>query len=63
MMMTRFIIPAAILTILSSVITADGPCRFQIDRGVIDLTSLGRQGGQPAFPDKIPPTGGSNYST
>ncbi|CAF3746251.1 unnamed protein product [Rotaria sordida] len=47
--------------VLSSLITADDPCRYEHPtKGVIDLTSLGRTDGKPAYPDKIPSTG-SNY--
>jgi len=51
-----------ILTVLSSLIIADDPCRYEYPgKGIIDLTTLGRGDGIAAFPDKIPPTG-SNYS-
>ncbi|CAF3782498.1 unnamed protein product [Rotaria sordida] len=47
-------------TLLSSLIIADDPCRYQHPtKGVIDLTSLGRTDGQPAYPDKLPSTGSS----
>ena len=39
---------------------ADDPCRFEGPKGIIDLTSLGRIDGKPAFFDLIPTTG-SNY--
>ena len=61
MMMTLFTIPVLLSTILSSIILADDPCRFQSDRGVIDLTSLGRTDGIATYKDRVPPTG-SNYS-
>lgn len=48
---------------LSSSITADDPCRFKDDsKGVIDLTSVGRTDGKPAYPDILPSTE-SGYST
>ena len=46
---------------LSPSITADDPCRFETDRGVIDLSSLARTDGRAAYPDVLPPIG-SNYS-
>ena len=60
--MTRFMIPVTILLILSSVIIAENSCRFETDRGVIDLTSIGRDAGQAAFTDMMPSVG-SQYST
>ncbi len=51
----------AVFASLSSVIVADDPCRIQFPKGVIDLTSVGRTDGSPAYKDKIPPTG-SSYS-
>ncbi len=56
---TTFIV---ILAIQSLGITADDPCRFETSKGVIDLTSLARDDGQPAYEDIVPPTG-STYST
>jgi hypothetical protein len=51
------------LAIQSLGITADDPCKFtHPEKGTIDLTSLGKTDGTPAYPDKLPPTG-SNYST
>ncbi|CAF0927207.1 unnamed protein product [Rotaria sp. Silwood1] len=50
--------------VLSSLVIADDPCRFEYPaKGVIDLTSLGRTDGKPAYPDKLPLTGsGYKYS-
>jgi hypothetical protein len=39
---------------------ADDPCRLEHAKGVIDLTSLGRSDGSPAFPDVFPSVG-SNF--
>ncbi len=51
-----------ILAVLSSLIIADDPCRYEYPgKGIIDLTTLGRGDGIAAFPDKISPSG-SNYS-
>jgi hypothetical protein len=37
-------------------IFADDPCRFEYPgKGVIDLTSVGRTDGTPAFADRVPP--------
>ncbi|CAF3966120.1 unnamed protein product [Rotaria sordida] len=51
-------------TVLSSLIIADDPCRYQHPtKGGLDLTSLGRTDGKPAYPDKISSTGsGYKYS-
>jgi len=59
-MMSLLPIFTIIFALLSSLIIAD-PCRFQDStKGVIDLSSLARSDGKPAYPDKTPPTG-SNY--
>ncbi|CAF2813703.1 unnamed protein product [Rotaria sp. Silwood2] len=43
--------------VLSSLIIADDPCRYQdTKKGVLDLTSVGRTDGKAAYADKIPPT-------
>jgi hypothetical protein len=54
MMMIRSIIFLVIFTISFSAIFADDPCRFVHPKGVIDLTSLGRTDGKPAYPDQVP---------
>ncbi len=41
--------------ILPSLILGD-PCRYQSDKGIIDLTSVGRMDGIAAYIDRIPPT-------
>ena len=46
----------------SSFIIANDPCKFtDSDKGVIDLTSLGKTDGTAAFPDRV--AEGSSYST
>jgi hypothetical protein len=60
--MIRFTTCIIILAILSPLITADDPCRFESSSGVIDISSLSHKDGKAAFPDLIPQTGGSNYS-
>ncbi|CAF1226457.1 unnamed protein product [Adineta steineri] len=50
--LTIITISSALLT--SSVI-ADDPCRFETTKGIIDLTSVGRTDGKPAYADKTPP--------
>jgi hypothetical protein len=52
-----------ILVIQSLGITADDPCRFETSKGVIDLSSLARDDGQPAYQDRVPSSGSNNYST
>jgi hypothetical protein len=59
--MLRVTIVIIFLAIQSLGITADDPCRFETSKGVIDLTSLARDDGKPAYADKIPQTG-SGYS-
>lgn len=44
-----------IFTAQSAVILADDPCRFHTFKGLIDLTSIGRNDGKAAFEDKLPP--------
>jgi hypothetical protein len=61
MMITRFPIFTVVFALLSSFIIAD-PCRFEHSRGIIDLTTVGRSDGNPAYLDKQPTTG-SNWST
>jgi hypothetical protein len=56
---TTFTVSFAVLALLTN---ADDPCRFQDTKGIIDLTTLGKTDGKPAYPDKAPTTG-SNYST
>ncbi|CAF1383205.1 unnamed protein product [Adineta ricciae] len=46
--------------ILSAGVIADDACRFESSQGVIDLTSLGRNDGKPAYPD-VTPSVASNY--
>ncbi|CAF1391224.1 unnamed protein product [Adineta steineri] len=50
----------SLLIALSTLIVADDPCRFEHSKGIIDLTSLGRTDGKPAYPDQTPSVG-SNY--
>jgi hypothetical protein len=53
--MLRLTICIIIFTILSSLVVADDPCRFEVKgKGVIDITSLGRKDGKAAFPDETP---------
>lgn len=60
--MIRLTTCIVILSIVSTLIVADDPCRFEISgKGVIDISSLGKGDGTPAYPDRIP-SGGSNYS-
>lgn len=54
MMVVQAIILTIIFTISFSAISADDPCRFVHPTGVIDLTSLGRTDGKPAYPDQVP---------
>ncbi|CAM4883261.1 unnamed protein product [Rotaria socialis] len=47
----------------SSVTIADDPCRYQTEKGVIDLSSLARTDDKAKYPDKLPATGsGYKYS-
>lgn len=61
------IIQAVILSIISSVlfssvVFAVDPCRYEIPgKGVIDLSSVGRDDGKPAF-ENLAPLVQSNYS-
>ncbi|CAF1285472.1 unnamed protein product [Adineta steineri] len=41
--------------LLTSSVIADDPCRYETTKGVIDLTSVGRTDGKPAYADKTPP--------
>ncbi|CAF1660449.1 unnamed protein product, partial [Adineta ricciae] len=50
----------SLFVVLSALITAEDPCRFEHTKGTIDLSSLGRIDGKPAYPDEYPPVG-SNY--
>ena len=50
----------SIFAVLTALITAEDPCRFEHTKGTIDLSSLGRIDGKPAYYDEYPPTG-SNY--
>ena len=50
------------ITLLFSAAFAVDPCRFEYPgRGVIDLTTLGRTDGKPAYADRLPTTA-SSYS-
>lgn len=42
-------------------ILAEDPCRYQTSKGLIDLTSVGRNDGTAAYQDQLPATG-SSYS-
>ena len=55
-MTIRITIFTAIFAVLCSSILADDPCRYVTDKGVIDLTSVGRTDGQPAYMNQPPPT-------
>jgi hypothetical protein len=54
-------------TTTTTVLTTTTPsifdsCRFEFpEKGVIDITTLGRTDGQAAFADRVP-SGGTNYS-
>ena len=43
-----------ILALLIQGIIATDPCRFQTSKGVIDLTSVGRNDGTAAYQDQLP---------
>ena len=52
----------AVFALLSSLMAADDPCRFEDNaKGVIDLSSLGHTDGTAAFSEKNPPPP-SDYS-
>jgi hypothetical protein len=62
-MITGLTISIVVLAIQSSGIIAQDACKYtDPQKGTIDLTSLGRTDGRPAYPDRIP-SSGSNYST
>ena len=61
MILSWLIIFTIFVVILLSSTIADDPCRFVTSKGVIDLTSLARTDGTPAYLDKYPATG-SNFS-
>jgi hypothetical protein len=53
--MFRLTICIVIFAVLSSLIIADDPCRFeQKGKGVIDISTLARTDGKAAFPDETP---------
>ena len=61
-MMSRMVVFTVSFILMSSVILADDPCRFEYaSKGVIDLSSLGNTNGTAAFPDQSAGAG-SNYS-
>jgi hypothetical protein len=62
MMMSWLTIFTIIAAVLSTLIIADDPCRFENAKGVIDLSSLARTDGKAAYPD-VTPSIGSNYCT
>ena len=54
--LTTCIMSFAALLVLTN---ADDPCRYQTEKGIIDLTSLASSDGKAAYPDKKPPTAGN----
>ncbi|CAF0825271.1 unnamed protein product [Adineta steineri] len=50
----------SLLAVLTTLIIADDPCRFEHSKGVIDLRSLARTDGKAAYPDKTE-SAGANY--
>lgn len=62
-MIAQTIILSVISSILlSSAVHADDPCRYEVSgKGVIDLTSVGRSDGEPAYKN-LAPLVESNYS-
>ncbi|CAF0991598.1 unnamed protein product [Adineta steineri] len=50
----------SLLAVLTTLIVADDPCRFEHSKGIIDLTSLARTDGKAAYPDKTE-SAGANY--
>jgi len=61
-MMIRTTIFIAVLTLLFSTICMSDPCRFEHpEKGVIDITILGRTDGTAAYADRVPSVE-SNYS-
>ena len=62
MVVSGLTIVTAYIAILSSLVIANDPCRFNDPtKGVIDLTSLGRTDGKAAYLDRRP-AGAGNYS-
>lgn len=62
MMMIRTTIFTVIFTLLFSAIFAADPCRFvHPEKGIIDLTTVGRTDGKPTYENWLPSTG-SDYS-
>ena len=58
MMMVQTITLIFIFILSFSTILADDPCRFESpEKGVIDLTTVGRTDGQAAYPYRFPPSG------
>lgn len=57
----RSIILFVVFTLSFSTILAHDPCRFVDSNRVIDLTSVGRTDGHPAYADVLSPAG-SSYS-
>lgn len=61
-MMIQTMIFVVISILLFSILCASDPCRFEhAEKGVIDITSLGRTTGRAAYEDKMP-SSESNYS-
>ncbi len=57
-MMTQATTLTLVFIISLSTILADDPCRFvSPEKGVIDLTSVGRTDGQAAYPYRFPLAG------
>lgn len=54
-MISRLTIFIIAFTILPSLIIGD-PCRYESEKGIIDLTSVGRIDGTAAYVEKIPLT-------
>ena len=62
MMMIRTTIFIVLLTLLYSTICMSDPCRFvHPEKGVIDITTLGRTDGNAAYADRVPSVS-SGYS-
>jgi hypothetical protein len=54
--MFQLITCTIIFTVLSSLIVADDPCRFEVSgKGVIDISSLASKDKNAAFADRKPP--------
>lgn len=62
MIVQRVVAFSVIFSVLFRNTFADNPCRFEVaGKGVIDLTSVGRDDGQPLY-ENLAPLIESNYS-